>query len=349
MIAVQAGAELGFTPMRSLASMKVISGRAGPMTNAAKALILQAGVLEPKTAIVEWVEGEGDELVAYCKSHRRGYPEPITHSFSWKRAVAAGLPGRNPNYKTWPERMLAARARGFHFDDVYPDVLMGMTIAEVLPDLPPADATDVVEIDVTPPAEPDPLLESGPDEPDTSDEHDAPFELAEEPPAPEPPAEDAEPEYVPPTPEQLARRGGPVQALEIPDVPPSGLDDVAPGQDNAKTEAEAADPDAARRAAAKKKQAEARKKTAAAKKQIEEEAKAAEQAANGGLSEVQIQQVEAAIMRRSKRFIDEDKAAAELRRLILTKGKAAKLSDFPAQHFDAAIDFIDKTKLNLGT
>lgn len=159
-IAIQAGAELGFTPMRALGCMKVINGRAGPMTNAAKALVLSSDVLKENTSIDEWItvgdelaesipKDRLDEAAGHCMSYRKGWPAPKTTTFSWQDAKMAGLTVKD-TYKSYPERMLLARARGFHFDDNYPDVLMGMHLAEVLHDYPSETVGGSDALPVTP-------------------------------------------------------------------------------------------------------------------------------------------------------------------------------------------------------
>lgn len=178
MLMIQAGAELGITPMRSLSEMACINNRVGPMTRLAKALIRQSGVMDRSVAWEEWIEVDGErkvptaedyakrEVIAYCRSKRSDEPQPVTHSFSVQQAKTAklwgktGQSGQPTPWVLYPDRMLLARARGFHIDDQYADVIMGMTIAEVLADLPPAQDREVqAEIErQVPPDEPDPLL-----------------------------------------------------------------------------------------------------------------------------------------------------------------------------------------------
>lgn len=216
-IAVQAGAELGFSPMRSLANIAAINGRAGPMTKAAKALVLNSGMIEPGTMIKEWVEGDGNDRTGFCSSTRRGWPEKVTHSFSIEQAKQAGLVRGGGAWNSFPDRMLLARARGFHFDDVYPDVLMGMPIADELPDgeihFSNETAHDVrprsnVPVRVLPenPTSDDPLFSGAAHDPPAPTEVDPLF-------GGEPP-------------------GDPVAELELEDEPPAvvelDVDDVAP-------------------------------------------------------------------------------------------------------------------------
>jgi len=211
LVAMQAGMELGFTPMRALSVMKVINGHAGPMTTAAKAKIRSAGVLKPGTAIEEWIEVDGARVetltsadlkkaVAKVRTHRGDETYPTETAFSWADAERAGLTVKQ-TYKQYPQRMILHRARGFHFDDHFSDVLLGMHIAEVLPDYPPVlgvagedQSVTLLELEG---GGQDPLLaaldeiESEPVLVDPEPEKAAP-EAPAEPVAPEAPAEPAE-------------------------------------------------------------------------------------------------------------------------------------------------------------
>ena len=146
---IQAGFELGLTPFRSLANMKIINGRVGPMGKLGKALVRREKALKPGTGFIEIFSGdpETDEFTATVTTHRAGEDRPVSTSFSVKDAKLAGLWGKvgkfGPSpWVTYPKRMLMWRAIGFHLDDYYGDVLMGMPIAEVLADMPEALLTD---------------------------------------------------------------------------------------------------------------------------------------------------------------------------------------------------------------
>jgi hypothetical protein len=135
---VQAGAELGLSPMRALSNMKVINGRVGPMGSLAKALVRKAAILAPGTGFKENYSGEegSDDWTAHFSTLRDGESEAYHTTFSVKDAKRAALWGKGGPWSQYPKRMLMWRAVGFHMDDYYSDVLMGFHIAEVLDDYP---------------------------------------------------------------------------------------------------------------------------------------------------------------------------------------------------------------------
>jgi hypothetical protein len=155
---VQAGMELGFTPMRSLSVLTSINGRIGIMGDAARALVQSKGVLKPGTAIVVKIEGDGDNRVGVCTTWRKSWTEPQTTRFSVADAKLAGLWGKAGPWKEYPSRMLLYRPLGFHLRDHYSDVLMGLTLADELRDFQPAVEPHVAAADAAPDATPDPIF-----------------------------------------------------------------------------------------------------------------------------------------------------------------------------------------------
>jgi hypothetical protein len=161
---VQAGAELMLPPLRSLANMKIINGRVGPMGALAKALVRQAKVLAPGTGFKQWFTGTEmeDDWTANITTRRADEEEIRTTSFSVKDAKRAKLWGKvgkgGPGpWVTYPQRMLMYRALGFHLDDNFSEILMGFHIAEVLPDYPAMEVVHAVMEPLDTPAV-DPLL-----------------------------------------------------------------------------------------------------------------------------------------------------------------------------------------------
>ena len=75
-------------------------------------------------------------MVATCSAQRRGYPAPITSTFSVADAKAAGLWGKQGPWSQYPKRMLAMRARGFALRNAFADVLRGLVTAEEAQDYP---------------------------------------------------------------------------------------------------------------------------------------------------------------------------------------------------------------------
>jgi hypothetical protein len=148
MVAVQMGSELGLSPMQSLRNIACINGRPSVWGDALPGLCRQSGQCKD---IVEWMEGIGDDMTAYCRATRVGC-EPITQTFSVADAKRAGLwkdtpkttkHGKNGSYEvdsgpwySYPKRMLQMRARGFALRDAFPDVLGGLISAEEARDIP---------------------------------------------------------------------------------------------------------------------------------------------------------------------------------------------------------------------
>lgn len=140
MIAIQSGQEIGLSPMRSLQSIAVINGRVCLWGDAALGLVKSSGLAE---YVKEWIDGEGEDMVAHCESKRKDSPEPVETSFSVDDAKQATLWGKAGTWKTYPKRMLKYRARGFNLRDNFADVLYGFHIAEEMQDTPPEQAHTV--------------------------------------------------------------------------------------------------------------------------------------------------------------------------------------------------------------
>lgn len=127
LLAIQHGSEIGLSPMQSLQSIAVVNGRPTIYGDAALAVCLASVVCE---YVTESVDGEGDRMVATCSAQRRGYPAPITSTFSVADAKAAGLWAKGGPWSQYPKRMLAMRARGFALRNAFADVLRGLVTAE---------------------------------------------------------------------------------------------------------------------------------------------------------------------------------------------------------------------------
>ena len=138
MLAIQAGSEVGLSPMQSLQSIAVINGRPSIWGDAAMALVQASPVCE---YVSEFVDGEGDNLVAVCEAKRRGYPAPTVVRFSVADAKKAGLWGKSGPWQQYPARMLALRARGFALRNAFADALRGLITAEEAQDYPQTPTT----------------------------------------------------------------------------------------------------------------------------------------------------------------------------------------------------------------
>lgn len=132
MVAIQMGAEVGLPPMTALKNVAIIRGRPTIWGDALLALAYRSNLVE---SISETIEGEGDKRVAVCRTKRRGVEGETVRTFSVADAKTAGLWGNTGPWSTYPERMLAMRARAFALRDAYPDALGGFMLAEEAQDL----------------------------------------------------------------------------------------------------------------------------------------------------------------------------------------------------------------------
>ena len=144
LLAIQHGSEIGLSPMQALQNIACINGRPAIWGDAALAVAMASAVCE---YVREYVEGDGDALVAVCEAKRRGYEKPTVARFSMVDAKRAGLAGKGGPWTQYPRRMLQLRARGFALRDAFPDVLKGLVTAEEAQDYPtPAVAAEPVVV-----------------------------------------------------------------------------------------------------------------------------------------------------------------------------------------------------------
>ena len=132
LIAMQMGAEVGLAPMAALQNIAVINGRPTLYGDGALAVVMTHPDYEWHKE--KW-QGEGDMKTAVFEIKRKGHEPAISH-FSVNDAKKAGLWSKDGPWKTYPDRMLKMRARGFGMRDKFPDALRGMAIAEEAMDIP---------------------------------------------------------------------------------------------------------------------------------------------------------------------------------------------------------------------
>lgn len=135
-VVIEYGAELGLGPFQSTQACSIIAGKPGLTTEAMKALCHASGKVKK---LEHELSGEGDTRRATVVAERKDSDTKISVSFSIGDAKRAGLPGRNPNWKSYPDRMLCARAYGFACRDAFPDAVFGYTTEE-LADMPEESA-----------------------------------------------------------------------------------------------------------------------------------------------------------------------------------------------------------------
>lgn len=132
LVAIQMGAEIGLAPMAALQNIAVINGRPSLWGDAALAVVQVHPAYESHE---EEFQGEGDAKKAIFTIHRKGQKAHTTF-FSVADAKKAGLWDKQGPWKTYPDRMLKMRARGFGLRDKFADALRGLSIAEESMDIP---------------------------------------------------------------------------------------------------------------------------------------------------------------------------------------------------------------------
>jgi hypothetical protein len=205
LVAIQWGYELGLQPLQSLQNIAVINGKPSVYGDAALALVKG----DTRCAgVEEYVEGDGDNRIAWCKVKRR-YGEEIeitARSFSVKEAKQARLWGKQGPWTQYPDRMLAMRARGFALRDAFPDALKGVITAEEAADYPTKEAA------ATPPANPLDKLKTAPEPELVERVEEEPAETPQEPPE-DPPIPDVEDvQEKPATADIVAHNGKPMRS-----------------------------------------------------------------------------------------------------------------------------------------
>ena len=137
LIALQAGAELGLSPMKSLQSIAVVNGRPSLFGDAPLALCRS-----PRGGLMHYadkIEGVGDQRKCTVTVKRKTQygEETCERSFSVADAKLAKLWGKAGPWTDYPERQLMWRARGFALRDLFGDVLGGLPTYEEARDIPP--------------------------------------------------------------------------------------------------------------------------------------------------------------------------------------------------------------------
>lgn len=147
LIRLQAGLELGLSPIWSLTNIMVTNGRPSVWGDALLGLVRGNPHCED---VIEEVTGEGEAAVAKCEVRRKGCV-PVIRTFSVADAKKAGLWGKSGPWTNYPKRMLQMRARAFACRDAFADALRGLSCREEIEDIPKANVTRVSTI-VEPPS-----------------------------------------------------------------------------------------------------------------------------------------------------------------------------------------------------
>jgi hypothetical protein len=133
LIRLQAGMELGLSPIWSLVNIFVVNGRP---TVYGDALLGIVRAHRDFVDIRETLQGEGDNMVAICEIDRRGQ-STTARRFSVKDAKCAGLWGKSGPWASYPMRMLQMRARAWACRDAFADALRGLGVSEEIRDIEP--------------------------------------------------------------------------------------------------------------------------------------------------------------------------------------------------------------------
>jgi hypothetical protein len=139
LVAVQQGAELGMSPMQSLANIAVINGRATLWGDAVVALALATGQLEELREEWDPTRAGGTATVTI---KRRGMTEHV-ETFSMEDAKRAKLDGKD-TYRQYPQRMCTWRAKTWAIRAMFADALKGIAVREEADDYVVSDGVEVM-------------------------------------------------------------------------------------------------------------------------------------------------------------------------------------------------------------
>lgn len=133
LVRLQAGMELGLSPIWSLANIMVTNGRPSVWGDALLGLVLANPLCED---VIETSTGKfpADDYTAVCEVRRKGRA-PVVRTFSVADAKKAGIFGANVHGK-YPTRMLQMRARSWACRDAFADALRGLGAREELEEAP---------------------------------------------------------------------------------------------------------------------------------------------------------------------------------------------------------------------
>ena len=140
LVAIQWGYEIGLPPMQSLSNINIINGRA---TLWGDGLVAVCKKHPDYYGMKEWLEGD----TAFCSVKRKvkDTVEETIREFSLEDATKAGLMNKS-NWKGYPKRMLAQRARGFALRDAFPDAIKGIITTEEAIDFPEEAKTSDLKV-----------------------------------------------------------------------------------------------------------------------------------------------------------------------------------------------------------
>lgn len=128
MVAILAGAEIGFAPYQAMQSFAIVNNKATLWGDAIPALLWSH-----RFKLKEWFDNEDEPTKAFCRVTRPD-GEEIERTYSVGDAKKASLLGKQGPWQTNQKRMLQMRARAFAARDGAADVLKGLHIREEVED-----------------------------------------------------------------------------------------------------------------------------------------------------------------------------------------------------------------------
>lgn len=135
-IKMQAGMELGLSPVWALANVMVVNGIPAVWGDAMLGIVKAH---KECSDVIETDEGQfpQDTFAAVCEVQRTG-KLPVVRKFSIADAKKAGLFSKSGPWSQYPRRMLQLRARAFACRDAFADALRGFGAVEELRDIDPS-------------------------------------------------------------------------------------------------------------------------------------------------------------------------------------------------------------------
>jgi hypothetical protein len=143
MLAIQTGAELGFSPMQALQNIAVINGKVSVYGPATLAICMNQPGFEDidEFFLVDGARADEEEVtpaitankevcaVSVIKPRNR---EPVRRTFSVSDAKVAGLWKKAGPWSQYPKDMLRYKARHRAENDAFPNALKGLPLAQDL-------------------------------------------------------------------------------------------------------------------------------------------------------------------------------------------------------------------------
>lgn len=127
LVALQLCHELKLPPMSSIGKICVINQTPSIFGELPLALVMRSGLLV-KIKEGQITNEKGEVIGAECFVTRRDFGE-VRREFTLEDAKRAGLLSKDP-WKNYTRRMLQFRARTWALRDLFPDVLMGVSVLE---------------------------------------------------------------------------------------------------------------------------------------------------------------------------------------------------------------------------